>query len=77
MPAKLAAQAATTEGFDGARFQACLDKKESAAKVDRDVAFGNEMKVTGTPTLFINRQRVSGYRAEQIRTLIREEGMIK
>jgi protein-disulfide isomerase len=73
MTSKLSEQAATVEGFDPARFQTCIDKKETAAKVDQDVAFGNEMKVTGTPTLFINGQRVSGYRAEQIRTMIREQ----
>jgi len=73
MTAKLSEQAAAIDGFDPARFQACVDKKETAAKVDQDVAFGNEMKVTGTPTLFINGQRVSGYRAEQIRTMIREQ----
>jgi protein-disulfide isomerase len=43
--------------------------------VDGDVAFGNEMKVIGTPTLFVNGMRVSGYRAEQIRTLIREQAV--
>jgi protein-disulfide isomerase len=46
---------------------------EQASQVDGDVAFGNEMKVSGTPTLFVNGMRVSGYRVEQIRTLIREQ----
>jgi len=73
MTSKLSEQAATIEGFDSARFRSCVDKKEPAPQVDKDVAFGNELKVTGTPTLFINGQRVSGYRAEQIRTLIREQ----
>lgn len=73
MTAKLSEQASAVEGFDPARFKACIANKETAAKIDQDVAFGNEMKVTGTPTLFINGQRVSGYRAEQIRTLIREQ----
>jgi protein-disulfide isomerase len=70
---KLLEQVDTMEGFNLERFQACIGKKETAAKVDQDVAFGNEMKVTATPTLFINGQRVSGYRPEQIRTLIREQ----
>ncbi|MGA3188487.1 MAG: thioredoxin domain-containing protein [Bryobacteraceae bacterium] len=73
MTEMLSDQAAAMEGFDATRFHTCIDKKETAARVDQDVAFGNEMKVTGTPTLFINGQRVSGYRAEQIRTMIREQ----
>lgn len=73
MASKLSEQAATMEGFDLAQFKTCIDKKETAASIDRDVAFGNELKVSGTPTLFINGQRISGYRAEQIRTLIREQ----
>jgi len=70
MAAKLSEQAAQV---DRARFQTCIENKETASKVDEDVKFGNEMRVTGTPTLFINGQRVSGFRAEQIRTLIREQ----
>lgn len=74
MTAKLAEQGSAMEGFDAERFEGCVEKRETAGKVDQDVAFGKEMKVSGTPTLFINGQRVSGYRAEQIRTLILEEG---
>ena len=73
MTAKLSGVAAAIEGFDQIRFQTCVDKKEMSAKVEQDVALGNELKVTGTPTLFVNGQRVSGYRTEQIRTLIREQ----
>jgi protein-disulfide isomerase len=73
MTSRLSEQAAMVEGFDPARFKTCVENKETASKVDEDVKFGNEMKVTGTPTLFINGQRVSGFRSEQIRTLIREQ----
>jgi len=72
MSSKLSEQAAGLEGFDVAQFQACIDNKETTAKVDRDVEFGKQLKVEATPTLFINGQRVSGYRAEEIRTLVRE-----
>lgn len=68
----LSAQAATLDGFDTVRFRNCIDKHESAAAVDLDMALGREMQVSGTPTLFVNGQRVSGYQADQIRTLIRE-----
>lgn len=72
MTSKLTEQAAAVEGFDAARLKACVDRKETAAKVDQDLALGKEMQISGTPTLFINGQRVTGYRAAEIRTLIRE-----
>lgn len=58
--------------LDVVRFKACVDGHDTAAQVDRDIAFGKEMRVAGTPTLFINGQRVPGFHAEQIKTLIRE-----
>lgn len=73
MTSKLAELASSAEGFDRERFETCIAKKETAAKIDQDVAFGEQLKISGTPTLFVNGQRVSGYRAEQIRTLIREQ----
>jgi len=69
---ELSRQASLIGGFDPVRFANCIDRKETASSVDRDVAFGKQMKVSGTPTLFVNGQRVSGYQAEQIQTLIRE-----
>ena len=70
---KLSEQTATLGGFDPDRFKVCVDRKETANEVNRDIALGSEMKVEGTPTLFINGQRVVGYRAEEIQTLIREQ----
>jgi protein-disulfide isomerase len=71
--AKISEQGGTMEGFDQDRFKSCVEQRETAAQVDQDIAAGKELKVSGTPTLFINRQRVSGYIAEQIRTMIREQ----
>ena len=61
--------------FDSGRFAGCVAGKKTAAKVDLDLAFGTQNGVTGTPTLFINGQRVATVAApEQLRTLIREVG---
>jgi len=73
MASRVSQQASTVDGFDLLRFKSCVDQKETASMVDQDLALGGEMKVNGTPTLFINGQRVAGYRAEEIRTLIREK----
>ncbi len=69
---RIGEEAAGVSGFDPKKFGSCLDDRKMAAAVERDIAFGREIGVTGTPTLFINAQRVVGYRPEQILTLIRQ-----
>jgi protein-disulfide isomerase len=39
-------------------FKRALDNKEFAAKVDADAKLGNDVAVSGTPTMFINGKRV-------------------
>jgi protein-disulfide isomerase len=40
------------------QFKKALDGKEFAAKVDADMKLGNDVAVSGTPTLFVNGKRV-------------------
>lgn len=47
-------------GLDAARFNACVDGHESKAEVDRDVAEGGALGVTGTPAFFINGRALDG-----------------
>ncbi|MBP6945427.1 DsbA family protein [Patescibacteria group bacterium] len=47
-------------GVNEANFKKCLDSGEMAARVDADVASGNDSGVEGTPATFINGQLVSG-----------------
>jgi len=69
---RLTEEAKRFRRFDSARFTSCVTDKKTAAKVDLDVAFGTQNGVSGTPTLFINGQRVASVTApEQLRTLIR------
>jgi len=72
---RLTEEAKRFRRFDSARFTSCVTGKKTAAKIDLDIAFGTQNGVSGTPTLFINGQRVAAVTApEQIRTLIRENG---
>lgn len=64
--------AAGIDGFKLDEFKSCLKDETAAASVQKDIDLGNQMGITGTPTLFINGQRLSGYRLEQINTLVRE-----
>lgn len=45
-------------GLDVEKFKKALDGKEFAAKVDADMKLGNDVAVSGTPTMFINGKRV-------------------
>lgn len=46
-------------GMNGKQIAACAEDPASAARIDRSMAFGNEMQVTSTPTLFVNGRRIA------------------
>jgi protein-disulfide isomerase len=66
----VATYAAGLSGFDSARLKTCMDEKATAAAIDRDIALGREVGVTGTPTIFVNGERITGYHAEQLHAMI-------
>ena len=70
---RLTQRAAAISGLDATRFQSCVDRGEMAATVEEHVALGRKLGITGTPTMFINGIRVTGYRPAQILTLIQEQ----
>jgi protein-disulfide isomerase len=45
-------------GLDMAKFKKALDESTHGAAVDRDLKLGEEVKVNGTPTIFLNGKRV-------------------
>jgi protein-disulfide isomerase len=60
---------ATTLKLDAAAFKACLSEPDTQKEIESDVAYGQTVGVTGTPTFFIGRlkdgrlttpQRISG-----------------
>lgn len=60
-------------GFDRRKFEACVAEHRTAAKIERDVAFGKAHGINGTPTIFVNGRRTEvGGDAVQIRSLIRQ-----
>lgn len=46
-------------GVDGSKITAALDASTYSAAVDNDVKLGNDVAVSGTPTMFVNGKRIS------------------
>ncbi len=57
-------------GLDTKRFEADLKGKKFASEVDRDIADGKTLGITGTPTIFVNGVRVRTLSAEAFRSAI-------
>jgi protein-disulfide isomerase len=51
---------ATAVGADADKFEACVRSDKYRAEVSRSRAFGEQLQVQGTPTLFVNGKRVPG-----------------
>ena len=47
-------------GLDGDRFDRCIDRREGAAIVDRDMQEAANLGIKGTPTFFVNGLRIPG-----------------
>ena len=51
---------AKQSGLDAQRFETCLNKNKYLANIQKDLDDGQKLGVEGTPTWFINRNRVAG-----------------
>ncbi len=61
-------------GLDTAKFDDCLVKGASKAVIDKDVADGEKVGVTGTPAFFINGRMLSGAQPfEKFKEIIEDE----
>ncbi len=49
---------ATEAGLNGSAMEGCLSDPHTKAQLALDIAEGNRLKITGTPTLFINGKRL-------------------
>ena len=47
-------------GADTSRFTACLDQEKYLSAIEKDLIDGQKLEITGTPTWFINGNRVEG-----------------
>ena len=60
--------------LDAAAFNACLDSGKQAAAIERDIAEGAKVGVSGTPTMFINgRMMVGNQPFGEIQAVIQDE----
>jgi protein-disulfide isomerase len=60
-------------GFDARAFHQCIDSGSARDTVQRDVEFGLENNIHGTPTVFINGVKVNwAGNPDQLRTLVRQ-----
>jgi protein-disulfide isomerase len=65
---------AATVGLDGDKFNACFTSDKHDAGIREDMAEGNSLGVTGTPTFFINgRELVGAQPAPKFNEVINEE----
>jgi protein-disulfide isomerase len=61
-------------GLNQAKFDECLAKKPFKAAIDKDIAAGQKVGVTGTPAFFINGRMVTGAQPlEKFQEVIDEE----
>ena len=67
-------KAARDAGVDTARVQADIRAETHKAQIDRDLALGAELDVSGTPTLYVNGRKLAGVpKPENLKALIDEE----
>lgn len=77
-PAKLAdadlKAHAVALGLDAAKFNTCFDNKQLKPGIDKDIADGEAVGVTGTPAFFINGRSIEGAQPfESFKRVIDEE----
>ncbi|PWT98370.1 MAG: hypothetical protein C5B51_29460 [Terriglobia bacterium] len=60
-------------GIDTLQLSRCIDTKASESEVNRSVAEGRALGITGTPTLFINGRKIGGLRWQDLQFVINLE----
>jgi protein-disulfide isomerase len=51
---------AATKNLDTAKLSQCIDTKATEAEVDKEIAEGRSLQITGTPTVFLNGRPLQG-----------------
>lgn len=65
---------AEEEGINNEQFQTCIDTNEYVQRVTEQTQQGQTMGVTGTPTFFVNGEKVTGNRPGQIQSYLWNQG---
>lgn len=74
-PAPIFSQVASGAGLDGRAIQSCVESGKFASQVDAGLREGTRLGITGTPTFFINGDRLVGAHPwETFQTYINEAG---
>lgn len=60
-------------GLDMDRFNQCYSDKEHIEEIMASRRFGEQLQVTGTPSIFVNGQKARSYSYEAVSTLIERE----
>jgi protein-disulfide isomerase len=64
-------------GLNTAKFNACFDKNQYSAAIDKDLAEGHRLNVSGTPTFFIDGREVVGAQPTESFTSIIDQELAK
>lgn len=60
-------------GMDSTKLGQCVDTKATEPEVNRSIAEGRSLGITGTPTLFINGRKIGGLRWQDLELVINLE----
>ena len=60
-------------GLDQTVFKACVQENRFSEKIEQDRLFGEYMGITGTPTLVLNSEFLTGLSAEQVQAKLQEK----
>ena len=64
---------ATTLGMDGAKFKACLYSRAKRSIVMEELAEANQLRLSGTPSFFLNGKPVASWQYESLKADIERE----
>ena len=69
-PDRVARWARTGPNLDQGRFNKCVNGSLTSGQIEQDLAFGTELGVRGTPTVFVNGERADGLSEDELKALV-------
>lgn len=62
-----------TEGLDYNQLQACIDDRKTSDKVQQDRSIGRSAGVTGTPSVYVNGDKIQNWEYNSLRAAIEQQ----